>query len=292
MLKNYYKILNGEYRAKYLVSKENGLLDKKMAEAEKIFFDCQFCEHKCRINRNEEIGICGIKEASIASHFMHYGEESILIPSYTIFFSGCNFKCVYCQNWDISQKHNGFYIEPNKMAKYIEKAYENGAKNVNWVGGEPTPNIPYILKVLNEIDINIPQIWNSNMYCSIETMKLLNGIIDVYLTDFKYGNDKCAFRLSKIKNYTNIVKRNHKIAYENGEMIIRHLILPNHVECCSKPILKWIADNIPNATVNIMDQYYPTYKAYEYDEINRRITTQEYEDVIKYAKELGINIIK
>ena len=275
-----------------MVSKENGLLDEKMAEAEKIFFDCQFCEHKCRINRNEEIGICGIKEASIASHFMHYGEESILIPSYTIFFSGCNFKCVYCQNWDISQKHNGFYIEPNKMAKYIEKAYENGAKNVNWVGGEPTPNIPYILKVLNEIDINIPQIWNSNMYCSIETMKLLNGIIDVYLTDFKYGNDKCAFRLSKIKNYTNIVKRNHKIAYENGEMIIRHLILPNHVECCSKPILKWIADNIPNATVNIMDQYYPTYKAYEYDEINRRITMQEYEDVIKYAKELGINIIK
>jgi len=137
--------------------------------------------------------------------------------------------------------------------------------------------------------VNIPQVWNSNMYCSDETMKLLNGVIDLYLTDFKYGNDVCARRLSKVDNYLEIIKRNHKIAYENGEMIIRHLVMPNHIDCCSKPIIKWISENLPNAVVNIMEQYRPEYKAYEHKEISRAVSLAEVLQVKEYADKLGIH---
>ena len=116
------------------------------------------------------------------------------------------------------------------MSKMIDTRKKQGAKNVNWVGGDPTPNLYYILKTLKFCRVNIPQIWNSNMYCSQETFEILNGIIDVYLTDFKYRNNECALRLSKVDNYIEIIKRNHKFAYENGEVIIRHLVMPNHIE--------------------------------------------------------------
>ena len=130
------------------------------------------------------------------------------------------------------------------------------------------------------------------MYCSIETIKLLNGVIDFYLTDFKYGNDECAQILSKVKNYTQIIKRNHRHINKNDEMLIRHLIMPNHIECCSKSILKWIANEIPNTPVNIMGQYHPEYFAKNYDEISRPVTTDELEYVDNIAKKLQIIILK
>ncbi|MBC7129062.1 MAG: 4Fe-4S cluster-binding domain-containing protein [Thermoplasmatales archaeon] len=289
MLERYHSILEGKTENNYTKNKDK--LEKIIEEVEDIFRNCHFCEHRCYVDRNKNKGKCRVKNSKISSHFLHYGEERVLVPSYTIFFSGCNFSCIYCQNWDISQFENGLYIEPEKMAVLIEKAEKSGAKNVNWVGGEPTPNLLYILKVLKNCNSNLPQIWNSNMYCSEETMDILRYIIDLYLTDFKYGNNSCAKNLSKIDRYFEIVTRNHEIAYRNGEMIVRHLILPNHIDCCSKPVIEWISENIPNAAVNIMDQYYPTYKAYENHEINRRITRAEYNEVYLYALKKGIILI-
>jgi putative pyruvate formate lyase activating enzyme len=170
----------------------------------------------------------------------------------------------------------------------IHERKNQGARNVNWVGGDPTPNLLYILEALKNSDVNIPQIWNSNMYCSKETIKLLNGVIDLYLTDFKYGNNECAKRLSKVDNYMDIIKRNHKIVEKNGEMIIRHLVMPNHIECCSKSILQWIADNIPKTPVNIMGQYHPDYFAKNYQDISRSISSEEIRYVEDIAKKLQI----
>jgi putative pyruvate formate lyase activating enzyme len=173
----------------------------------------------------------------------------------------------------------------------ISDRKKQGAKNVNWVGGDPTPNLLYILQVLKKCNVNIPQIWNSNMFCSIESMNILSNIIDLYLTDFKYGNNKCAKRLSKVENYLDIVKRNHEIAYKNAEVIIRHLVMPNHINCCSKPIIKWISENLPNALVNIMAQYRPEYYANEYEDICKPVSLDEVIQVKEYAKKLGINQI-
>ena len=243
------------------------------------------------IDRDKDRGVCNVSRSMIASEFIHMGEEEILIPSYTIFFSGCTFNCVFCQNWDISQYPVGLYIKPDVLANMIEKRSKQGARNVNWVGGDPTPNIPYIIDTLINCDVSIPQIWNSNMYCSIESMKLLDGIIDLYLTDFKYGNDNCALRLSKVRNYLQVVKRNHLLAYNQADILIRHLVMPNHVDCCSIPIIRWIAENLPDTPVNIMNQYHPEYKAKEYDDIARLPTTEEIQRVLEEARKLGITTI-
>ena len=270
---------------------EKSLLDLKIEIAERISRNCRFCERRCGTDRSRSYGICKVRESRVASEFLHMGEEYMLIPSYTIFFSGCTFNCVFCQNWDISQNVCGRHIAPEDLAKMIRIRKSQGALNVNWVGGDPTPNVLYILKTLRFCDENIPQIWNSNMYCSLETMKLLNGVIDLYLTDFKYGNNKCAERLSNVKRYLEVVERNHIIAYDQGDLLIRHLVMPNHIECCTKYILRWISKNTPNSIVNVMEQYRPEYKAHEYEDISRPLRVSEYNEALKIAKDLGLNVI-
>jgi putative pyruvate formate lyase activating enzyme len=273
------------------IKPKQSLLDLKIEIASRIFQNCYFCERRCNVNRTKDSGNCGVKQTGIISEFLHTGEEMVLVPSHTIFFSGCTFHCVFCQNWDISQVNSGIYVKPEKLVNIIHNRNLQGSKNVNWVGGDPTPNLLYILNVLNECNENIPQVWNSNMYCSSETMKLLEGLIDLYLTDFKFGNDDCAKRLSKVDNYIEIVKRNHKIIHENAEMIIRHLVMPNHVDCCSKPIMDWIEKNLPKACVNIMGQYRPEYHAHDYNDISRHVSIEEILQVKEYADKLKIHQI-
>ena len=273
------------------VEPKESLLDLKAELASRIFHNCCFCERRCSVDRSIKTGECGVGKPIVSSEFLHIGEERVLVPSHTIFFSGCTFHCVFCQNWDISQVISGLFVKPEKLVKIIYKRNVQGGKNVNWVGGDPTPNLKYVLEVLKLCNYNIPQIWNSNMYCSIETMNLLDGIIDIYLTDFKYGNDNCAKRLSKVENYFEIVKRNHSLSYQNGDIIIRHLVMPNHIKCCSKPVMSWIAENIPNSVVNVMAQYRPEYHAFDYKEISMHVSIEDVMEVRDYAYELGLHLI-
>lgn len=274
----------------------NNLLTLKKHIAEKILYSCHFCEWKCNVNRYiTNNGVCKLgKNAYIASMFIHVGEEPELVPSYTIFFSHCNFKCVFCQNWDISQVHSGRVIEPIYVANAIFDEWLNrNIRNVNWVGGEPTPNIHFILNVLQKLEANVPQIWNSNLYNSIESLNLLEGVIDLWLPDFKYGNNNCALRLSKIPKYFDVVTRNLKIIDGFGdEILIRHLVLPNHTHCCSEKVVKWIAENLDKkrVRVNIMAQYRPEYQAKKYNDIKRSIRLDEWKYVINYARDLGLNL--
>jgi putative pyruvate formate lyase activating enzyme len=272
------------------------LLDLKVELARRILKSCHFCERRCGVDRTAgERGVCGVGEKSrIASEFMHHGEEPELVPSYTIFFNGCTFKCCLCQNWDISQyPEGGVEVSPETLAKLIDTHRREGARNVNWVGGEPTPNLHVILAALNECKTNVPSVWNSNFFMSLESMKLLFGTQDVYLTDLKYGNDACALRYSKVTDYWKIVTRNHRLAHADAELIIRHLVLPNNVECCTRPALRWIAENLGSMVrVNVMDQYRVCYQADKYEEINRRLTAEEFSKALEIAKETGLeNVI-
>jgi len=277
------------------VPKKN-LLSLKRKIAWRILENCRFCEWRCGVNRLEKSnGACRLgKDAYVASIFIHIGEEPELVPSYTIFFSHCNFKCVFCQNWDISQVHSGDSVAPDVVARAIYHEWSNRRiRNVNWVGGEPTPNLHFILDVLIRLEANTPQIWNSNLYNSVESLKLLDGVIDLWLPDFKYGNNDCALRLSKIPKYFDIVSRNLKLINGNGdEILIRHLVLPNHFECCTKPILEWIEKNmeLSKVRVNVMGQYRPEYKAKQYADISRRIKQSEWTQAVEYAKKLGISL--
>jgi putative pyruvate formate lyase activating enzyme len=252
---------------------------------------CQFCEHRCNINRTINGGFCLVSKSRIASEFIHQNEESFFIPSHTIFFSGCTLKCIFCQNWEISHLQSGIQIPPYEFANRIHIRKQQGSKNVNWVGGDPTPNIPYILKTLQNLDDWIPQIWNSNMYCSIEAMILLDGVIDVYLADHKFGNDRCASQLSQSSSYVRTIQRNLQIAYEQADLFIRHLILPNHISCCSLPILHWLKEFLPFSPINIMKQYRPCYHARNHPTINRLVTTEEYDKVLSVARTLQLNVV-
>jgi len=297
LMKRFYetrnKVDNGKLKLKDL--KKPSLLDLKIKLTEEIMKSCELCERKCHVNRmKDERGVCKVgRECLISSEFMHMGEESHIVPSHTIFFMGCTLHCQFCQNWSISQWFEpGHEISPKELALRINRRRKEGSRNVNWVGGEPTPSLLCILKTLEFCEVNIPVIWNSNFYMSEKTMRILNGIVDMHLSDFKYGNNDCGSRLSKVPKYFDVCSRNHSIAVKDAEITIRHLVLPNHIECCTKPVLKWIADNIRDkAIVNIMAQYRLGYKAHEHPDISRSVTKEEMKEAIDYAKELSINYV-
>lgn len=287
------------------ISKEE--LKKRVIKAYSILKSCTLCPRKCRVNRlKNEIGICRTGSKAIVSSFgLHFGEERVLVGgrgSGTVFFSGCSLRCVFCQNYTISQYVEGTPISNLNLAKIFILLQKQGAININLV--TPTHVVPMILEALyiayNEL--KIPIVYNSSGYDSIETLKLLDGVVDIYMPDFKYGDNAKALKYSGIKNYFDVAKEAIKemqrqvgdLTIENGiaikGLLVRHLVLPNGL-ADSKKVLDVIKNEISNnAYVNVMDQYYPTYRAYEFPELSRRITFKEYEEVRNYALSLGLRL--
>jgi putative pyruvate formate lyase activating enzyme len=267
-------------------------LDLKIEIARRILGNCHFCIRRCGINRLEgELGFCRCgTQVAVSSFFAHMGEEPELVPSGTIFTLGCSMRCLHCQNWTISQwMEAGEIYTPKQLAKVVERLRKEGCRNANLVGGEPTPWLQQWLEVFRYVDINIPVVWNSNSYYSEETAKLLAGFVDVYLLDFKYGREECAKRISEAPKYWETCTRNHLYAKKYGELIIRVLVLPEHLECCTKTILEWIAENLgENTRTNVMFQYRPEWRAHEIPELRRRLTRNEMEKAIHYAKSAGL----
>ena len=211
------------------------------------------------------------------------------MPSHTIFFEGCTFACVYCQNWTIATEIRGNAVDPQELCRVIEQRHAAGGKNVNLVGGDPTPHLHTILQIINCTTVNVPFIWNSNMYITPESMKLLEGAIDVFLGDFRYGNDEHASRYSSASNYWAVTTRAFAAANKIAEVIVRQLVLPGHVECCTKPIVEWCAKNLgTDVRFNLMFQYFPEYRAMMFPEINRRLTEAEIKRAKAIVKDAGL----
>jgi putative pyruvate formate lyase activating enzyme len=278
------------------VGRGPSLLDLKVELSRRLLENCRMCERRCGVNRWEgERGYCGVGPVSrVASEFLHLGEESELVPSHTIFFSGCTFRCVYCQNWDIAMDpRTGNPADPHLLASAIYRGRRQGSRNVNFVGGNPDPHLHAILStiaLLGEEAKYLPMVWNSNMFTSSEAMALLDGVMDIYLGDFRYGNDQCARKYSDVANYTAVVTRNFLQAFRAGEIMLRQLLLPGHLECCTKPIMRWVAENIPGVYFNLMFQYRPEYRAPLYPELNRRPSPEEREEAVTYARSLGLEL--
>lgn len=291
------EVNEGKIKLKELKAVKNSLLDLKVFIAKEILKSCEFCERKCGVNRLKgEKGFCkaGIKWKIFGAH-AHYGEEAELVPSGTIFQAACSMRCVYCQNAPESiNPELGFDWTIEDCVKWIEKIRRENIRNLNLVGGSPTPWLFNILNLLNSININIPIIWNSNAYYSEKVAKLLDGIIDVYLLDFRYFSEECAIKLSSAPNYPKAAKRNHLFALKAGELLIRILVMPTHLECDAKPILKWIKENLGEwVRVNILAQYRPCWKAFSYEGINRALRYEEWLEVVSYAKKIGLkNLVR
>ena len=267
---------------------------------------CTICPHNCKINRTKNPGRCkSTDKIKIALYSIHNFEEPCISGekgSGTIFFSNCNMNCVFCQNYEISQLGRGKEITIEELANVMIKQQERNVQNINLV--TPTSYALHIveaIKIARKKGLEIPIVYNTNGYESVETLKLLEGYVDIYLPDLKYYYDDLAKKYSKVDNYFEIATKAIQEMYrqvgtpvldENGVMkkglMIRHLILPNEVQN-SKKVLKWIKENIDSKVyVSIMAQYFPTYKAKEIPEIARKITKEEYEKVENYLYELDL----
>ena len=268
---------------------------------------CKICPHKCRVNREEgQIGRCRCDDKiKIALASIHYYEEPSISGkngSGTVFFSNCNLNCIYCQNYEISQLGKGKVITIEELADICIKQQEKGVNNINLV--TPTMyayQIIEAIKIAKRNGLNIPILYNTNGYERVETIKALEGYIDVYLPDLKYYSNLLSKKYSNVDNYfevaTNAIKEMYKqvgTAQFNEDgiiqkgVIIRHLVLPNHLQN-SKHILKWIKENMPEDTyVSVMAQYFPTYKAKEDKDINRKLTKKEYEEIENYLYTLQL----
>lgn len=269
--------------------------------------NCILCPHKCGINRIKgQKGRCKCdNKLKIALASLHMFEEPCISGtkgSGTVFFSNCNLNCIYCQNYEISNLGKGKEITIEHLAEIFLKQQEKGAHNINLV--TPTMYVYQIiesLKIAKSNGLNIPIIYNSNGYENVETIKLLNGYIDIYLPDLKYYSNELSKKYSNVDNYFEIATNAIKEMYnqvgkaqfdENGlitkGVIIRHLVLPNHIQN-TKNILKWIKYNMPDDIyVSVMAQYFPTHKAKEDILINRKLNKKEYKSVLNYLYSLDL----
>lgn len=263
---------------------------------------CNLCPRKCNVNRDLKSGFCGVSNTlKVARAQLHFWEEPIISGtngSGTIFFSGCNLKCVYCQNFNISKENFGKDITTQRLAEIFKELENAGAHNINLV--TPSHYVKQIVEALNIYKPKIPVVYNTSGYDSVEELKMLEGYVDVYLTDLKYYSSELSQKYSSAKNYFEVcslaikemIRQQPKNVMENGlikkGVIIRHMVLPNCINDSFK-VLDWIKNNLDeDVVVSVMGQYTPYFNASKFPEINRKLKPVEYKLVINHFNKLGL----
>ena len=291
----------------YIRIHKSGELTRKVAAAREILKDCTLCPWHCHVNRIAgEKGVCRVGALPmVASYSPHFGEERPLVGLYgsgTIFLAYCNMKCVFCQNYDISHLGEGHEVQIDALGKMMLSLWRQGCHNINFV--TPSHQAAQIIAALPYAiagGLDIPLVYNCGGYEEPATLRLLDGIFDIYMPDFKYGDSQTALRYSGITHYVetaeDALKEMHRqvgdlVVDERGiaarGLIIRHLVLPGGL-AGTRRVMGFIAREIsPDTYVNIMDQYRPCFKAAGYPPLNRRITIGEFEEAVAIAREEGI----
>ncbi len=286
---------------------ESGELAARAEQAFKALEACNLCPHECGVNRLDgEKGYCKTgNQAVVASYGAHFGEERPLVGrngSGTIFFSWCNMRCVYCQNYDISHEGVGNPVTPEILAFFFFELQEQGCHNINLV--TPSHVVPFFLKALALAapeGLKIPIVYNTSGYDSLETLRMLDGVVDIYMPDFKYWDPQVGKRLSKVKDYPSAARRALKEMHRQvGDLLIdddgiatrgllvRHLVLPEDL-ASTREVARFIAQEIsPDTYINIMDQYRPCGEALKYPPLDRRITSEEYQQALQAARDAGL----
>ena len=294
----------------YLALFHSGELEKRVKQSLVLLKSCRICPWDCRVNRlKNEKKVCHTgRYARVSSFFPHHGEEACLRGwrgSGTIFFSCCNLRCVFCQNYEISHEREGIEVEAEQLAAMMLKLQDLGCHNINWVTPEHVvPQVLEALLIAVKEGLRLPIVYNTSAFDSMESLRLLDGIVDIYMPDFKYWNEEKSKRFLKTEKYPATAKAAVKEMYRQvGDLqmdekgiasrgvLIRHLVMPEALEE-SRNIMKFLSKEIsPDTFVNIMAQYRPDGKvnAQNYQEINRRITRQELDTAYSYAREAGLH---
>jgi len=291
---------------RYLNIKEEDF-NRRIEKAYKLLSPCEVCPRKCGVNRLErEKGFCrSDEEVIVSSYNTHFGEEPPLVDYFgsgTIFFTNCNLKCVYCQNYPISQLGNGNEVSLSELAKIMLALQKRKCHNINLV--TPTHFVPQILRSLKsaiKMGLRIPIVYNSSGYDSVNTLKLLDGVVDIYLPDARYADNEIAKKYSAAPNYFEIMKKALREMYRQvgdlavgktgvarSGLIVRHLVLPEGLSG-TKKIMRFIAQEIsPHTYISLMAQYFPAYQAGQFPPLSRRIDREEYREALQAFKEEGL----
>jgi putative pyruvate formate lyase activating enzyme len=292
----------------YLPLHRSGELRRRADALREMMRECEMCPRQCGSRRLEdETGSCGAaRDLEVSGFGAHFGEESGLVGrggSGTIFLSHCNLRCVFCQNWDISQGSRGRRVTPGELAGVMLDLQRRGCHNINFV--TPTPHTAFIVQALDEAagrGLRLPVVWNTSGWERLETLRLLEGIVDVYMPDFKYADPALADRYSPgARSYPDAARdallemhRQVGVAHPAGDgiirrgLIVRHLVMPNNASGTDR-VIAWIAANLPKDTyLNLMSQYQPAFLAAHYPAIARRLERSEYEDAVRHATAAGL----
>jgi putative pyruvate formate lyase activating enzyme len=295
----------------YVKLEKEGKFAERVEQAYSIFEKCRLCPRECGVNRLDgEKGFCQAPlKVMVYTAQPHFGEEISLVGQHgsgTIFFSNCNLRCVFCQNWPISIRGEGKEIEDEDLAKMMMFLQEIGCHNINLV--TPThvmPNILNATRIALKKGLRIPLVYNTSGYERVEIIKILDGIVDIYLPDIKYmDGDMAAKYSSDARDYPEVAtaavfEMNRQVGVHQVDMqgvarkglMIRHLVMPNRI-AGTKKFVRWVAENLPQTTyVNIMSQYHVDYRAFEYPEIARGITVQEFLEAMDWAEEYGLTLL-
>jgi len=294
--------------AAYLELYRSGKLRERIDAAVSLLESCYVCPRICNVNRlTADVGKCQTpREAMVSSYGSHFGEEAPLVGKHgsgTIFFTNCNLRCLFCQNYSISHLGHGQNVSKEKLARIMLFLQAEGCHNINLVS--PTHVVPQVLEALElaaESGLHLPLVYNSGDYDSVETLRILDGVIDIYMPDMKYDDEESARELSDVESYPEInkaaIKEMHRQTRDlevDGEgvvqrgLLIRHLVLPRGL-AGTKSIINFISNEISgNTYVNIMDQYHPCYKASQIPSLRRRISSVEFHEALSLAREAGIS---
>lgn len=255
---------------------------------------CSLCEHRCGVNRiRGERGPCraGV-EARVFRHRVECGEEPELVPSHLFYLSGCDLRCAFCiAEANAFDPSRGRLLTQEFFEAAVKWGREQGARNVQWVGGEPTIHIPAILEAMADRSTLPAIVWKSDFYGTPAAFALLEDVVSVYVADFKFGNDECARRIARVSNYVGIITRNLQIPSVRRNLIIRHLLLPGHFECCYRPIVEWLARQMPSAKFSLRDGYLPRWQASRLPELSTPLSVGESERARQLAIDRGLNVI-
>ncbi|MGI6066914.1 MAG: radical SAM protein [Bacillota bacterium] len=294
----------------YLLLAQTGVLKKRSQHAKKLMVSCRLCPHLCEVNRaNGEKGICMAGDSVLVSSVIpHFGEEEVLVGkkgSGTIFFGFCNLKCVFCQNYELSRYGEGHEVTIEQLASAMLQLQNIGCHNINFVS--PTHFAAQIIQAVSiaaDNGLNIPIVYNTGGFDTVETLKLLDGIVDIYMPDVKFAEEDKAFKYLRVKGYPLAMKEAIKEMHrqvgdlkidENGlaysGLLVRHLVMPGGL-AGTKEIMNFLAQEIsPNTYVNIMGQYQPCFMAQEFPELNRPTSRKELSEAVRIAREAGLERI-
>jgi putative pyruvate formate lyase activating enzyme len=268
---------------------------QRLAEAARHYRHCLLCEHRCRADRMAgEIGPC--KAGAVPRLFRHrieYSEESQLVPSHLFYLSGCDLRCVFCiAELNAFDPSRGRELTSEYFNEAVTWGIERGARNIQWVGGEPTIHLPAILEVMAHCPNLPPVVWKSDFHFSPEALDLLTGVVDVFVADFKFGNAHCAEQLGGGEDYVPVVQRNLLEAVGRGRLIVRHLLLPGHTECCFEPIARWLKENLPEAEFSLRLGYLPSWRAERFGTLAEPVSRSEARTAVRIAESSGLRVIQ